>query len=380
MTEVLSFPGLGISININRVAFQIGNIPVYWYGILIALGVALALTYVLTRARKNGVHPDRLIDVVMGSFVGGILGARIYYVVFEWDYYKENLSEIYKIWHGGLGIYGGLIGALVVAFFMCKWRKVKFFPVLDLAAMGFLIGQAIGRWGNFVNIEAFGSNTTLPWGMTSNKIMLYLAQNADKLASQGMRVVTNDPVHPTFLYESLWCIVGFVLLHLYFKRRRFDGEVFLLYTAWYGLGRFFIEGLRTDSLVIGSVRVSQVLAAVLMFAAIIAEIVIRYKIASEHDDNYLKPYYKTEECAVALAEIDEQLKSKSKKGAQAEEPAAAEGETEPTANADTESVDDAAEEDASVVAVVHEEEAEAAEPQAEPEAAPDQPAGDKADD
>ncbi|MFA9381809.1 MAG: prolipoprotein diacylglyceryl transferase, partial [Acetanaerobacterium sp.] len=144
MTEVLTFPGLGLSFNLNRVAFQIGNISVYWYGILIAVGVALALTYVLARARKSGVHPDRFIDIIMGGFVGGILGARLYYVVFEWSYYKENLGEIYKIWHGGLGIYGGLIGGFVVALLMCKWRKVRLRPVFDLAAMGFLIGQSIG--------------------------------------------------------------------------------------------------------------------------------------------------------------------------------------------------------------------------------------------
>ncbi len=321
MTEVISFPALGWSFTLNRVAFQIGNVPVYWYGILITLGVALALTYVLTRSRKSGVHPDRFIDVIMGGFVGGIVGARLYYVVLDWSYYKDNLGEIYKTRHGGLAIYGGLIGALLVAFFMCKWRKVKFLPMVDLAAMGFLIGQSIGRWGNFVNVEAFGGNTSLPWGMTSDRIMGYLAQNADKLAGQGMKIVINDPVHPTFLYESLWCALGFLLLHLFFKRRRFDGEIFLLYTAWYGFERFFVEGLRTDSLVIGAVRVSQVLAAALMFAAIIIEIIVRYKIAVEHDPEFLLPYGQTGEAAVMLAELDEQLKSKSKK-AKTEESAA----------------------------------------------------------
>ncbi len=313
MTEVLNFPALGLSFTLNRVAFTIGPFTVYWYGIIISLGVALALTYAFARARKSGVHPDRFIDVIMGGFIGGIIGARLYYVLLEWDMYRDNLSEIYKVWHGGLGIYGGLIGALVIGYLMCKWRKVKVLPAFDLAAMGFLIGQSIGRWGNFVNVEAFGGNTTLPWGMTSNKIMYYLVANVDKLNAQGMNIVVNDPVHPTFLYESLWCALGFVLLHLYFKRRRFDGEILLLYTAWYGLGRFFIEGLRTDSLVIGAVRVSQVLAAVLMFAAIILEIIIRYRIASEHDPEYLKPYGQTEESALALAEIDELLKGKGKK-------------------------------------------------------------------
>ncbi|SDN40416.1 prolipoprotein diacylglyceryl transferase [Acetanaerobacterium elongatum] len=364
MTEILRFPGLGIEIPLNRVAFSIGKINVYWYGILIALGVALAISYALKKARKSGIHPDRFIDVIMGGFVGGILGARIYYVVFEWSYYKDHLNEIYQIWNGGLGIYGGLIGAVVVGYFMCKWRKVKFLPMMDLAVMGFLIGQSIGRWGNFVNVEAFGCNTNLPWGMTSNKIMMYLVENADKLAQQGMQVVTNDPVHPTFLYESLWCLIGFILLHLYFKHRRFDGEVFLLYSAWYGFGRFFIEGLRTDSLVIGSVRVSQVLAAVFMFASIIIEIVVRYKIATEHDENYLKVYGTTEEAALALAALDEQLKSKPKKSKDvaAEQPAGEETVTEESEEevnpAEKKAKEDETAEDAAVIAVVQAEQTE----------------------
>lgn len=366
MTEVLSFPGLGISITLNRVAFSIGKINVYWYGILIALGVALAITYALKKSRKSGIHPDRFIDVIMGGFIGGILGARIYYVVFEWSYYQNHLDEIYKVWYGGLGIYGGLIGAAVVGYFMCKWRKVKFLPMMDLAVMGFLIGQSIGRWGNFVNVEAFGSNTNLPWGMTSNRIMNYLADNADKLAQQGMSVIINEPVHPTFLYESLWCLIGFILLHLYFKHRRFDGEVFLLYSAWYGFGRFFIEGLRTDSLVIGSVKVSQVLAAVFMFAAIIIEIVVRYKIATEHDENYLKVYGETEEATLALATLDEQLKAKPKKSKNeadvqpAGEEAAAEEPEEEDKPAEKKAKEDETTEDASVIAVVQAEQTEEA--------------------
>lgn len=364
MTEVLSFPGLGFSITLNRVAFSIGNINVYWYGILIALGVALAIAYALKKARKSGIHPDRFIDVIMGGFVGGILGARIYYVVFEWSYYQNHLDEIYKVWYGGLGIYGGLIGAVVVGYFMCKWRKVKFLPMMDLAVMGFLIGQSIGRWGNFVNVEAFGGNTTLPWGMTSRKIVAYLSENADKLAQQGMTVVLNEPVHPTFLYESLWCLIGFILLHLYFKHRRFDGEVFLLYSAWYGFGRFFIEGLRTDSLVIGSVRVSQVLAAVFMFAAIIIEIVVRYKVATEHDENYLKVYGETEEAALALVALDEQLKSKPKKSKDeaAKQPAgeevAAEESEEEDKSVEKKAKEDETTEDAAVIAVVQAEQTE----------------------
>lgn len=319
MTEGLYFPALGIKFNLNRVAFSIGEMNIYWYGIIIAVGVILAVAYAMKKARKVGVHPDRFVDVLIGGIIGGIIGARLYFVLLEWETYKTNLSEIFKIWHGGLAIYGGIIGAVLAGYIMCKIRKVKFLPMLDLAAVGFLIGQSIGRWGNFVNIEAFGSNTTLPWGMTSEKIMNYLASHAEELQAQGVNVVVNMPVHPCFLYESLWCLIGFVALHFYFKHRRFDGEVFLLYTAWYGLGRFFIEGLRTDSLVIGTIRISQVVAALFCLASVIAIIVIRYKIAKEHDENYLKPYGDTPECAEMLARLDEQLKSKKSKKAAAEE-------------------------------------------------------------
>ena len=272
MEQTVAFPGLGLEFNINRVAFQIGNIPVYWYGILIALGFILAIIYVNKRAKEFGVDPDRMLDVIMGGAVGGIVGARAYYVLLKWDYYGQNLDQIFNTRSGGMAIYGGIIGGLLIGLLMCKIRKVRFVPAVDLAAGGFFIGQAIGRWGNFVNIEAFGGNTSLPWGMSSSVITSYLTEHEAELEALGMNIDPNMPVHPTFLYESIWCLLGFLFLAWYTKRRKFDGELILIYMMWYGAGRAVIEGLRTDSLMIPntSLRASQMLAlAMVIVAAVI---------------------------------------------------------------------------------------------------------------
>ena len=257
---IVSFPGLGLEFDVNRVAFEIGSIPVYWYGILIALGFMLAILYTSKRAKQFGVDADRMLDVIMGGAIGGIIGARAYFVLLRWDYYGQNLDQIINTRSGGMAIYGGIIGGLLVGLLMCKIRKVKALPMVDLAAGGFLIGQAVGRWGNFVNIEAFGGNTSLPWGMASETITSYLTQHEEELEALGMNIDPNMPVHPTFLYESLWNFVGFLVLHFYSKKRKFKGEMALLYVAWYGLGRAWIEGLRTDSLYLGPVRISQLLS------------------------------------------------------------------------------------------------------------------------
>ena len=163
--------------------------------------------------------------------------------------------------NGGLAIYGGIIGAFVCGGLACKWRKVNVLNMFDLAALAFPVGQAVGRFGNFMNQEAFGSNTTLPWGMYSNETYQYLSSVQSTLESQGVTVDPSLPVHPCFLYESLWCIIGFVLLHYLSKRRRFYGQTLLQYIVWYGLGRFFIEWVRTDSLMIGPFKISQLVAA-----------------------------------------------------------------------------------------------------------------------
>lgn len=270
-TTTVSFPGMGLEFEVNRVAFHLGSLPVYWYGILIALGFVLAIMYVNRRAKEFGVDADRMLDVILGGAIGGIVGARTYYVLLQWDYYGQNLDQIFNTRSGGMAIYGGLIGGVLIGLLMCKIRKVKMLPALDVVSGGFLIGQCIGRWGNFVNVEAFGGNTSLPWGMASPNITAYLSAHEAELEAIGMNIDPNMPVHPTFLYESLWCLLGFAFLAWYTRRRKFDGEMILLYAIWYGAGRAVIEGLRTDSLMIPntSLRASQVLAIVLVGVAIV---------------------------------------------------------------------------------------------------------------
>ena len=301
MSNIIEFPGLGFQVTVNSHAFTIFGIDIQWYGILIAIGFVLALIYALKRSKSFGIDGDRLVDCVIGGIIGGIIGARLYYVAFNFDVFKNNLLSVFDIRQGGLAIYGGLIGALAVGLLVAKWRKVKYLPLLDIAGIGFLLGQAIGRWGNFFNVEAFGSNTTLPWGMTGTAISDYLLDHLSSLQAVGISVNPNLPVHPTFLYESLWCIIGFVLLHFLSKKRRFDGEIFLMYIAWYSFERFFVEGLRTDSLMIGRLRVSQVLSAILFIASVVMLIVIRYKIYRNGDPEYLKLYAHTDECKAMFA-------------------------------------------------------------------------------
>ena len=295
MKQQLSFPKLGIDLEIPRIAFSIGPIDIYWYGIIIAVGFALALIYAMSRVKKFGLDGDRVIDVVLGAVVGGIVGARLYYVLFTWDEYKNDLLSIFDTRKGGMAIYGGIIGAFLVGALMCRLRKVKFLPLCDLAAGGFFIGQAIGRWGNFVNVEAFGGNTSLPWGMTSDTISRYLLSHESELTKIGMTIDVNAPVHPTFLYESLWCVIGFFVLQAVLKHRRFDGEGLLFYVLWYGAGRFVIEGLRTDSLMIGALRVSQMFALLCCVASAVIWILVRSKIRRVGDPEYMKLYVDTEE-------------------------------------------------------------------------------------
>ncbi|MEF9970552.1 MAG: prolipoprotein diacylglyceryl transferase [Ruthenibacterium sp.] len=260
MVYHVQFPGLGLAFDLNRVAFTVFDLPIYWYGICIALGLGLALVFAFAKARSFGIDSDRMIDVIMLSTLCAIVGARAYYVIFA-PFKYESLWEMVNLRDGGIAIYGAVIGAFVSGYFFCKWRKIRVLPMFDLAAMGFLIGQAIGRWGNFFNQEAFGTNTNLPWGMFSEGTQSYLT-SAMITPPAGVVIDPMMPVHPTFLYESIWCALGFFLLWAYSNRRKFDGEIALMYVMWYGIERFFVEGLRTDSLmtVIG-LRTSQIVAA-----------------------------------------------------------------------------------------------------------------------
>lgn len=284
LTEMeVEFPNMfgGAAINYYR-GFKVFGINIYWYGVLITLGVVLAYLYAMRRASKDfGLVKDRVFDVVFAALIGGFLGARIYFCVFTELKHPGTytFSAVFtNIRDGGLAIYGGIIGAGLIGLLFCKIRKVNFFAMVDLAALGFLIGQTIGRWGNFVNQEAYGAECSPDWifGMSGTRII------ADKEIAAGALV------HPCFLYESAWCLLGFVLLHLYSKKlRTFDGEIALLYVSWYGLGRFFIESIRTDSLYIGDIRVSQLVAAVSFAAGLILFIVFKLLTAKKEIPLYV---------------------------------------------------------------------------------------------
>lgn len=264
------FDGLGISFDVPSVAFSIGSYEIHWYGIIIAFGFALAVLYGGRMAYKWKMSLDGMTDVLIWGTLFGIVCARAYYVIFEWDYYSVHPNEIIAIWNGGIAIYGGIIGALIGGYIGCKTGKIDFRNLLDLGALGLLIGQGIGRWGNFFNQEAFGTNTeTAIFRMWSVKIKETLEATQGDLLLKGMDVNPNAPVHPTFLYESVWCLLLFVVLHLVVtKCRKFKGEIFILYGIGYGLERMVVEGLRTDSLYIGdtSIRVSQLLSAIIVVA------------------------------------------------------------------------------------------------------------------
>lgn len=262
--ETISFPKLGWNLKISNVAFTIFGIEVYWYGLLIASAVALGLILGMKQCRKHGMTPDLLTDFCLLALPMAFIGARLYYVVCEWNVYhkdsfKQTFDEVINIRNGGLAIYGGVLGAILAVFIMCKLRKIPMATVLDFAIVYIPLGQAIGRWGNFFNQEAFGSTTTLPWGMTSSTISRYLSANCPTLDP-------TKPVHPTFLYESIATIIIFILLMVIRSKSKRPWTTVSCYCIFYGVVRFFLEGLRTDSLYIANtgLRTSQVLSLILV--------------------------------------------------------------------------------------------------------------------
>ena len=271
----VSFPGLGIELDINRVAFSIGSFRIYWYGIMIAVGLLLAILYAYFNAKNYGVDRAKLFDCVIVGIITSIIGARLYYVIFRWnEYYSSHPLEVFDIRDGGIAIYGSIIGALVGGLTMAKIKKQKFLPILDITMIGFLIGQAVGRWGNFFNQEAFGTQTDTLFRMVS-----------ENTGGVG--------VHPCFLYESVWCALGVLFLHIFNRKfQKYHGQIFFLYLIWYGAERMVVEGLRTDSLYLPfqiagiDIRVSQVLSAALVIAGIVLLIVYR-----KHDDGMRKKNY-----------------------------------------------------------------------------------------
>lgn len=257
MKSYIEFPYMDLKFFIDRVAFNIGAKPVYWYGLIIAVGLVVAAITAIYLGRKNDVSSDTILDIVLWGIPSAIVCARAYYVIFNLDDYIHNPLDIFKIWNGGIAIYGAIIGAVVSTVLYCRIKKINTFKVMDVGSIGLVIGQIVGRWGNFFNQEAFGTNTTLPWAMTGSEIVRKLTA----MKNSGLNVDPTLPVHPTFLYESLWNVLVLgILLVVFLKFRKYDGKVFWTYIVSYGLGRLWIEGLRTDSLYIGVFRISQLVA------------------------------------------------------------------------------------------------------------------------
>ena len=273
--STISFPGLGIDefvLDGKAFSFMIGDTPitVMWYGIIICIGIFAAFGYFAYRAKQQHLIFDDVLDIALVTVITAVIGARLYFVVFYGGYletdgtFLENLwgtlYNIIAVWNGGLAIYGGIIFGFFAVIYMSRRKKVSFFKLADMAAPAVMLGQLIGRWGNFCNGEAFGSETTLPWRMglcnsQTNYKMIY--------------------VHPTFFYESLWNFIGFVLINIFYRKRKYNGEILIWYFSWYGLGRTCIELLRTDSLMIGNIRVSAMLSFLLVLVLVPTEIVLR---------------------------------------------------------------------------------------------------------
>lgn len=283
----VTFPGLGLEFTLNPVAFTVFGWEIYWYGVIIATGFMLAVIYCMGQSKKFGLDNDTVLDMLIFTVPAAIVGARLYYVVFYLDLYRNadgglNLGKIFRIHDGGLAIYGGIIFAAIACFLVMRYKKIPFLAMADLGSFGLLIGQLVGRWGNFVNVEAYGGETTLPWRM-----------GVPAPFGEGWM-----EVHPTFLYESLWNLVGFCLLVWLMKKglRKFDGMLFFTYIAWYGFGRGLIEGLRTDSLYLfdTGIRVSQLLGFVTCLVAV-GVIVYRLRKGCDPADLYVNRIQEREE-------------------------------------------------------------------------------------
>ena len=292
MINTVTFPGLGLEFELNRVAFSIFGHNIYWYGVIIAVGFLLAVCYGLWRAPRFAMDPDVITDAIFVVVPSAIIGARAYYVIFNPSICFDangafSLYRMVAFWDGGLAIYGGVIATVLSALAFCKVRKVNFWNGMDITVYGLLIGQMIGRWGNFVNVEAYGGVTGLPWRMCSASIAndLWRDELLETEAAYQSVIDGTLGVHPTFLYESLWNLLGFILMVVIVRRwgRKFNGQMFLSYVIWYGLGRAVIEGLRTDSLYFfgTTIRSSQMLG--ILSAVVVVLFVIRLRTAGPAD-------------------------------------------------------------------------------------------------
>lgn len=306
----LSFPGLGIEpFHINKVAFSIFGREVAWYGVLITCGMILAVLWALSLSKFEKVSSDDITDLAFYTIIFGVLGARLYYVLFTWNEFHYLVTDgnfwhnvwgtfvnCIAIWNGGLAIYGGIIGGLIASCIFAKIKKINVLKIYDILIPCVLIGQIIGRWGNFINIEAYGSETSLPWRMG----ILYSVSGG--IPADGIWTVEKY-VHPTFLYESLWNLIGLIIIAIIYKKKKKNGQIFASYLIWYGFGRMLIEGLRTDSLMLGGLRVSQIVGLISFVIGVVLLVVLFSK--KKHDD-------KTEPEKTVLAddisEIKEEIK------------------------------------------------------------------------
>jgi len=249
MVSNIAFPGLGLSFYIDRAAFYIGSKPIYWYGILIAAGFILALLHLLFICEKRGIKKDNVYDVAIYGLIFGIIGARIYYIIFDFDSVRGNILNVFALWQGGLAIYGGIIGGVISTLVYCRKRNIPFFDMSDLFVRGLFIGQAVGRWGNFFNTEVYGRKTDIFCRMSINGA---------------------DGVHPLFLYESVWNIIGFCLMILFDRKiKRVSGESTCFYALWYGAGRIIIESMRDSEFILYFIRpvgISHIVSAVIIVA------------------------------------------------------------------------------------------------------------------
>lgn len=275
MINSISFPNLNIGpLDINRVAFEVFGFKIYWYGIIICTGIILGFLYLYLRIKSYGMNSDNLVDIALCTVPCAIIGARLYYVVTSPGEF-DSFYEMIAIWNGGIAIYGAIIGGALALFTICKIKKFPILKVFDAASMGVMLGQIIGRWGNFVNAEAFGVTDKYQFLGKTFDIANTSANNPFIMSING------NLVHPTFLYESVWNLVGFVLINLLWNKKKFDGQILLWYLTWYGFGRCIIEGFRGDSLFVGNIRISQALGLVCAVIGIILTVVIRIRISKK---------------------------------------------------------------------------------------------------
>lgn len=248
MINKIGFPGLGLEFTINRVAFTVFGKSIFWYALIILTGFILGVLFVARNAKKQGINTEYIFDIAFWGLIFSVICARIYYVIFDPDCLDGNILNIVKIWEGGIAIYGALIGAVATALVYCRIKKLPTLKIFDLCAPGLFIGQLIGRWGNFVNAEVYGGETSLPWRMTING---------------------GEGVHPLFLYESLWNLLGLIILLLFKKKKKTDGQCFFFYSLWYGVGRLFLEGMRQEQYILYVIPNKLGISQLVAFAVII---------------------------------------------------------------------------------------------------------------